>query len=377
MKKIIMLIALMALMTTMVLGYEEPTYTDLGTIQNGTSMECFYGDGIYIYCFDGVFGPGLDANYIKKVEISTGNIERIYVEVQMIDSSADFIYYNGMAYGFDYDSDTVFKINLDGTGLTYLTNPVFPDHFGSCALRPNSDEVWCHFEDWGATLIGYILKYDIGDDTWTTIATEVDTDNTDNGVIQYSDCIFSDDDTMLCSGGYGDLEAGTYILKYDSSTNTSNFYDTSIPMAGGELVVVNGVLYIFGGEDYTVGIQDYIVYFDPLDNSYGTLTTTLPFPRNWGGSWYDGVGTFYILGGIWNNPGYSDNFFKYEFASELPVVEEPVTTTRSDNTAGNAAYIQNIQKAKAAQKQSAVNPIEQFIMNLRKFLLGLFGHEVN
>lgn len=376
----------MALMTTIALAYEEPTITSIGDLPAPWEGQCFNVLG-EPYCIE------YDTATLQKLDLTTLTWTTSGSLPHNFKSDRGRCWYQdseSKVYCISTDLGS-FKMNLDGTGVVSLNNPI---DFSLCsvncnpvtgfypatmdfALRPGTNEVYGYGEYGTASgTDGWIYKYDIDTDTWSILAKGVNTGDADYGSFVWDYCTWRPGTNELwCGGGYPNTETNQYLLKYDVVTNTSTFYDWGYNTAGTELLFIDDILYTFGKEMYDTPYETN-AYFDPSDNSFGLLETNLTSPRSYYGFHYlDGV--VYIIGGQGIGWGDQTDVTTITFASQVPpdYVEPVVTSTPRDNTAGNLAYIQNIQKAKAAQsKQTQYNPIEQFILNLRAWVLSLFGH---
>lgn len=394
--KLIILISMLVLMTTMVLAVDEPyQITDIGDtvpadfidantnfhklcVEAGTKIICsgvWENSWPYDMPISYADWENPDNGLVLIVEYTTSPANDLYNE-------QDCFYYetNGRIYCAGHEGGGVFDVysflptgadDQDHTGFSGGPN----SNVYTMDLRPGTDEIYMFN---GFSTNKGIWKYDIGGDVWNYEKNLTDDFPFPKVYGEGTNCKFTEDGAdLVCIGGRNNTGGGnSEFMVYNVAGKTVTFHDFTPTFSTNYIRTYNGVLYAFVSEDAVGNApRDDIFYIDPSDWSTGTLTTTLPVPLEWAivGSQGD---VDYIFDGYTTGSAQSHDVYKIEWAA--PVVEEPVTTTSGDNTAGNLAYIQSIQKAKAAQsKQVQYNPIEQFIMNLRNWLLSLFGHEVN
>lgn len=291
MKQTIVFFALMALMTTMVFAQvqiepnvnilndiSQTSYADIGCWTDGTDMFCAGGD---------------EDNLVRMYDVSentwteTGGDTGMYYPV--INNGGGCRYYSGYAYCPDQGGTgtiAMFKVSSYGSGNThtdftkgtYIFRP-------RCDLKPGTDEMWC----WSAANAGaspgnLILKYDIGDDTWTEIK-NVDFEGGTGG-INHHYCIFPNNDELWCFAGapYVGTEHLNNIMVYDTVTNTSDQTRTFDVMDGDGFqcfTFLDGIVYCFGAyddwNDPINGITDNIYWYNTLTDTNGILDTGFPY----------------------------------------------------------------------------------------------------
>lgn len=309
-------------------------------------------------------------------------------------------YYSDNFYcAVQQDANSTFGIvELSGD---YTTNSLISTHpqptgnaetiptTGACDLKPGTDEIYCWTNIAVNPVYNNMWKYDIGDNTWTLLKNIPVPLWQSPGLsenLANSGCTFRDNtDELWCYGG-GEFSSSNFnynLTIYDTGLNTTTtIQNNGFDFIGGAGIAAspvycrwhNDVLYCYGIADESLSAQNDMWYYNATSDTQGWINGII-------NSHFGGRGSIgdkdYLISGLANDIG-TERFevFEIEWSSTAPVTPSaPAAAAEDDeNIGGNIIALQNLQKA-TAKAEAPVNPITQFILNLRAAILRLFGIE--
>jgi hypothetical protein len=382
MKKTIVLISLFILMATVAFAQVEPNIIQLGNFSDVNEVgepDCVYGGNGFVYC------AYMSSNYNKlySYELAT---DAWTEEATLPDTGGGYagelaagVLYNSKIYMFKYNwtstSTSVIEYDVNSNIFTTVADlPEGQQELYECDLRPSTDEIWCLglTADYPTTL----RKYDISTQTFTDIAT-ISYQEMGGGIPPRATCIFRNSDEFWCTGGRDDSFAMIdKHLVYSINQNTTTEYQAAIGLWEIFCRWHGDILYCYGGDDSNEMFPT-MFYYNPTGNIYGNLTTEWTGPEPNQHTAYSGGCTEINSTTDFCKPPYFNNNWDSDVTTWLidwgpvpEVIEEPEPEAQPTTGGDNNAFFVNQNLAKQAQ---VVNPIEQFILNLRAFLLGLLG----
>lgn len=374
MKKIMIFLGILLMMLATVWAQVEPNISIVGTDDNPNSRECTAIDN-YLYCFenpsgvhrynvdDGTFIKGWDLNESYDPATSFVSVGAEYNEC--VFNEADGYIYCLYNLFVEAGNNTAWKYNPSTHDIQAIER--HPIDTGSrprwgCDLKPGTDEIWCLYSS-TAQDPSYFTMYDISEDSWTT--------PNEYGLVYYVDCVFRNSEELWCHEFYDPSQPSDNIIIYYPDTNTTDDSKTmASATAGGYCRWFNDVFYCYGGDDGSIPTAE-ILYYNPGDDSSGILNTMInPTIAAYGGCTKVNnsldVCMGYYYGENWDT---ATDILQIDWGP-LPEVPVEIPAQQSLDRDNNAFFVQQQQRQKQAQ---AVNPIEQFILNLRAFIFNLFG----
>ena len=408
MKKIILFLALMLLTIMSVYGF-----TDITSITNITSgshpaftfsgIALCYEAGDLIYC--GYSGDDPSNLYIFNPATETWSntsssfASKIYYENHACEE------YNGDSYVYcaskDWTGDTTFtmlRMDDDGNNVFNLNVTNEPENVYlasySCEIRPDTDEFWCVLRGQSGDQL-YVTYYDIGDDIFNVVYSDLRPQyRIDGAWNDYGQgCTWDGTgENFYCSGGTNqdssfEANRSQALAIYNVATNTSTYEDMPVIASDGEFGglhqsrVAGDTLWMYGFE--TAGFNemvDTIVYYNIDLGMTAISPTTLltEYTAELGGCVKYNESTDYCLMGYADEPFYNEfaDVWRIDFEYTVAAPSAPAAAAVEDdeNIGGNIIALQNLQRSQRAAV-TPVNPITQFILNLRAAILRLFGIE--
>ena len=385
MKKTILFGLVFMLMTTFAYAeVESVTKTDDLPFESAAdTIQCeYYTSDRKMYCF-GLPTPGA-RDTIWTYDLDTQIIENktavLPIPTTWWGNYWSLWYYDDQMWSLSSD-EKAFKYDIVGDNLTNLSgaNSNLPDilQVTCCEVDEGTDDVYCVASD-------NMFKYEMDTDTYTALTSTATFSN------QYSIGDLCDYDQVRDKMYYVNPDGYSvyaYDVAGDSHSLVGSFPTTepnpSDPTTDGirngycDYLSVNNKLYCFIADDDnyqyseifyidvtsgTSGIDDTELH---LNISYSTCdrinetSTVCMFGYYDHDNWYESDDVFYIT------------YLEIAAAPEAPSVAEE---EEDENIGGNIIALQNLQRSQRAAV-TPVNPITQFILNLRAAILRLFGIE--
>jgi hypothetical protein len=334
MKKLKNLFIVFMLVTTMVYAQVEPTLTDIGDIPQTSYVDvACWSDGIDVFCTGGD-----EDSLIRQYDVSegtwngTGGDTGIYTAV--VENGDGCNYYNGYVFCADQNGASttgMFIFNHTGSGYTTTDFVKAPYKLRPrCDLRPYTDEIWCWSSaNAGSSAGNVIIKYDIGDDTWTEIA-NVNFEGASKGLDRHR-CIFINENELWCIAGSSEQSPTDFynnIMVYNVATDTSDQTRTFDSMQGDSHLCwshldCNEIIYCTAQyndlNDPVNWITENIYWYNTGTDENGILTTTFPYPISIPALAKAG-NVVYTFGGYVNDTwDIGQDIFEIDFGDENPV----------------------------------------------------------
>ena len=336
MKKIIILLSMLILMTTIAFAEFEPTVTNITYVNDGGLNFGVGADGMSCVGYSDSEMICLGANILKMYNFNkdTLTVTNPYnftaSEWNTNGNSGGFCEFyetDGMAYCFLNENQNI-KFDPQIGTVTFLANhTTWTGTSGGnfrCDFRPNTDQVYC----WGSSgSPTYLSVYDVSDDMWTYPRTMGYNDV--DGEYNYASCGFVDDDNFVCYGGYdGFSNTQSDLIVYDVISNSTTTIATGQKFVSGSAHTIDGldnIIYFTYGVDDDLGEPlDGIFYYNHSSTTFGTLTATLPVELVLYGS-AGTIGNYvYNLGG-YAGLGYDNSNDIFELFFDVPVPPTPPT----------------------------------------------------
>jgi len=278
MKKLLIILSMLLLLSTIVFAQEVPTISSVSNV-SGQQTEA---SGFQVSSDGQIFAIN---NGISSYNLTTDTFTQIYSD-DVLNSNLIFTYNpnDNMLYYIgrnNFNERRAFKINLDGSGkinlttdYTWLGNPTTNKYV---ALNPTTEKIYLI----GGGLPQYfgLHEYNIITDTWT----KLNSFNNSGDYLYSSKCLVRESENNLyCFGGTDD--SGDYyseiVYKFDIDTNISSTFTLPLGWYDGLLHYYEPYVYIMAGETSRGGglPQNNTMWFNLNTDTSGELINPFGVP---------------------------------------------------------------------------------------------------